>query len=53
MVRGSNEIDAAFAAMKKKGAGVGGLSTKNLAVLAPSMAYQRRLKRGHLPKSAA
>ena len=38
MVRGSNEIDAAFAAMKKEGAGAvvvhGSLSTKNVAELA-------------------
>ena len=38
MVRGSNEIDAAFATMKKEGAGAvvihGSLSTKNVAALA-------------------
>jgi putative ABC transport system substrate-binding protein len=57
MVRGSSEIDAAFAAMKKKGAGAvvvhGSLSTKNVAELALNMACQRRLKRDHSPKSAA
>ena len=58
MVHGPNEIDEAFAAMKREGAGAvvvhGSLSTKAFRPnLRSSTACQQQLKRGRLPKSVA